>query len=174
MEQSADWLYTKEDAHIYDKAKTTEQSADCSGAIRGRAIRGLLWNNPRIGCVQKRMRTSMTEAETTGQSADCSGAIRGSLQGRGSWWGTPHGSEVVSQERGKCVCLCFLNILHVRQRSVRQADVPLYFPCLLVKKKIAKFISLSPFSFPFSSLGRTPSHSKRKPPPTLREDPFSL
>ena len=117
-----------------------------------RAIRGLLWNNPRIGCVQKRMRTSMTEAKTTEQSADCSGAIRGSLQGPGSWWGTPHGSEGGNQEQGKCVCLCFLIILHVRQRSVRQADVPLHFPRLLVKREIANFISLYLLSLSLSPL----------------------
>ena len=105
------------------------------------------------------------------------GAIRGLL------WGIPrivpgarvvvgyttrHGSEGVSQEQGKCVCLCLLNILHVRQRSVRQADVPLHFPCLLVKREIAKFISLSLFPYPLSSL------RERKGPPLEWECGFFL
>ena len=140
--------------HRYRPVSTQDGHSEFApgGCLRCRAIRGLLWNNPRVGRIQKRMRTSMTEAKTTEQSADYSGAIPGSFQGRGSWWGTPHGSEGVSQERGKCVCLCFLSILHVRQRSVRQADVPLHFPCLLVNREIAKFISLYLLSLSLSSL----------------------
>ena len=118
-----------------------------------RAIRGLLWNNPRIGRIQKkRTRASMTELKTTEQSADYSGAFRGSLQGRWSFWGTPHGSEDVSQERGKCVCLCFVSILHGRKRSVRQADTLFNSPCLLVTREIAKFISLYLLSLSLSPL----------------------
>ena len=82
--------------------------------------------------------------------------------------------EGASQERGKCVGLCFLSILHGRQRSVRQADVPLYFPCLLVKREIAKFISLS-FLFPsLLSRKREGVFSQREKGPSPRMEMWSF
>ena len=60
----------------------------------------------------------------------------GCLEGRRSLRGTPHGSEGARQGRRTCLCRCFLNILHVQQRSVRQTDDPFHLPCLLVKKRL--------------------------------------